>query len=121
VPVVSLSPIALPEVGVDKRSVDRASTFREPPSTMKAVTVRDLVHAGLVTCPRATKLGDAASLLVRHKVHALVVVDGEGNPVGVPSDFDLLAGEWLGHRSRRSRDSANHDGRGAQNGSCNRR
>lgn len=28
-------------------------------------------------------------------VHALVVVDLEGHPVGLLSDFDLLTGEWL--------------------------
>jgi CBS domain-containing protein len=63
---------------------------------MTSATVRDLMHAGLVTCPRETRLGEAAALLVRHAVHALVVVDGQHNPVGVLSDFDLLAGEWLG-------------------------
>lgn len=57
--------------------------------------VRDLMHRGLVTCPPETRLGDAASLLVRHRVHALVVADSEGRPLGVLSDTDLLAGEWL--------------------------
>lgn len=57
--------------------------------------VRDLMHAGLITCPRATPLGEAAALLTRHRIHALVVVDDRGEPVGLLSDFDLLAGEWL--------------------------
>ena len=57
--------------------------------------VRDLMHRGLVTCPPETRLGDAASLLVRHRIHAVVVADSEGRPIGVLSDTDLLVGEWL--------------------------
>jgi CBS domain-containing protein len=53
------------------------------------------MHRGLVTCPPEARLGDAASLLVGHRVHALVVADSEGRPLGVLSDTDLLAGEWL--------------------------
>ena len=40
-------------------------------------------------------LGQVAVLLSQHHVHALVVVDRDGRPVGIISDFDLLAGEWL--------------------------
>ena len=57
--------------------------------------VRDLMHRDLVSCSPETRLGDAASLLVRHRVHALVVADSDGRPLGVLSDTDLLAGEWL--------------------------
>lgn len=57
--------------------------------------VRDLMRRGLVTCPKNVPLGEAAALLTKHRVHALVVVDEAGKPVGLLSDFDLLAGEWL--------------------------
>ena len=57
--------------------------------------VRDLMHRGLVTCGRQTSLTEAAALLVEHRVHALVVTEPGGAPVGVFSDTDLLAGEWL--------------------------
>lgn len=40
-------------------------------------------------------MGEAAALLLRHRVHALVVADDGGAPLGVVSDTDLLAGEWL--------------------------
>jgi CBS domain-containing protein len=49
----------------------------------------------LVTCEPSTRLGEAAALLVRHRIHALVVVDDCGDAVGIVSDTDLLAGEWL--------------------------
>jgi CBS domain-containing protein len=58
-------------------------------------TVRDLMHRGLITCKTTTTLGQVATLLTEHHVHALIVVDRDDRPVGVISDFDLLAGEWL--------------------------
>jgi CBS domain-containing protein len=57
--------------------------------------VRDLMRPGLITCAKGVSLGEAAALLTRHRVHALVVVDEAGVPAGLLSDFDLLAGEWL--------------------------
>jgi CBS domain-containing protein len=57
--------------------------------------VRDLMRSGLITCARGLSLGEAAALLTRHRVHALIVVDDGGQPAGLLSDFDLLAGEWL--------------------------
>ena len=57
--------------------------------------VRDLMHRGLITCRQNTALGQVAVLLSQQHVHALVVVDRDGRPVGILSDFDLMAGEWL--------------------------
>ncbi len=57
--------------------------------------VRDLMHPGLITCQLSASLGQVATLLTQHHVHALVIVDRDGRPLGILSDFDLLAGEWL--------------------------
>jgi CBS domain-containing protein len=57
--------------------------------------VRDLMHRGLITCRQDASLGQVAVLLTQHHVHALVVVDRDRRPIGLISDFDLLAGEWL--------------------------
>ena len=57
--------------------------------------VRDLMHIGLLTCNPDATLGQVAVLLTQHHVHALIVVDGEKQPLGIISDYDLLAGEWL--------------------------
>lgn len=57
--------------------------------------VRDLMHRGLITCRQGTSLGQAAVLLSQHRIHSLVVVDRDDRPVGILSDFDLMAGEWL--------------------------
>jgi CBS domain-containing protein len=57
--------------------------------------VRDLMHQGLHTCHKDVTLGQVAALLTKHHVHALVVVDAANEVIGIISDFDLLAGEWL--------------------------
>jgi len=57
--------------------------------------VRDLMHRGLITCRQDAALGQVAVMLAQHHVHALVVVDRDRRPIGLISDFDLLAGEWL--------------------------
>jgi CBS domain-containing protein len=60
-----------------------------------AKLVKDLMHAGLITCKPDATLGQVAVLLHQHHVHALIVNDRDGRPAGILSDFDLLAGEWL--------------------------
>ena len=57
--------------------------------------VRDLMHTGLITCKADATLGQVAVLLDQHQVHALVVADRDGRPIGIISDLDLMAGEWL--------------------------
>jgi CBS domain-containing protein len=53
------------------------------------------MHKGLITCPPEASLGKVAVLLTDHHVHALVVAEKADQPLGIISDFDLLAGEWL--------------------------
>jgi predicted transcriptional regulator len=60
-----------------------------------AQTIHDLMHKGLITCPPSASLGQVAALLDEHQIHALVVADEPGRPLGIISDFDLLAAEWL--------------------------
>jgi CBS domain-containing protein len=57
--------------------------------------VRDLMHPGVVNCRSDISLGQVAKLLAEHHVHSLFIFDGEQLPVGVITDFDLMAGEWL--------------------------
>ena len=57
--------------------------------------VRDFMHPGVITCRPDASLGQVAVMLSQHHVHALIVADRDGRPLGVISDFDLLAGEWL--------------------------
>lgn len=57
--------------------------------------VKDLMHKGLITCPPTTSLGQVATLLTEHHVHALLIAEQADKPIGIISDFDLLVGEWL--------------------------
>ncbi len=57
--------------------------------------VRDLMHPGVVSCRPDNSLGQVAQLLAQHHVHSLFIFDGELLPVGVITDYDVLAGEWL--------------------------
>jgi CBS domain-containing protein len=57
--------------------------------------VRDLMHPGLLTCSPDATLGQVSVLLTLNHVHALIVVDRDNHPLGILSDYDLLAGEWL--------------------------
>jgi len=62
--------------------------------------VRDLMHQGVISCPPEATLGQAAALMAQHRVHAIVVAESLSQPLGILSDFDLLAGEWLSADSR---------------------
>src|SRR5574342_512838 len=57
--------------------------------------VRDIMRKGLLTCTPDTPLGQVAILLTQRRVHALIVSNPGAAPLGIISDFDLLAGEWL--------------------------
>ncbi len=56
--------------------------------------VRDLMRPNLITCPANTTLGNAAAMLARYHIHALIVSDPAGLAEGMLSDIDILAGEW---------------------------
>jgi CBS domain-containing protein len=62
-------------------------------------SVREFMHPGLITCAPDTALGQVARLLREHRIHAVVVIDTTKHVVGVVSDTDLLAGEWLGNNA----------------------
>ena len=58
-------------------------------------TINDLMHKGLIICRPEASLGKVATMLTNHHVHGLVVAGEAEQPLGMISDFDLLAGEWL--------------------------
>ncbi len=57
--------------------------------------VKDCMRPGVLTCRKEIKIGQVAVLLDQHQVHSLMVTDRDGRIIGVITDFDLLAGEWL--------------------------
>jgi predicted transcriptional regulator len=60
-----------------------------------AQLVKDLMHPGIITCQADMTLGRVAEVLMEQHLHALVVADRDGRPLGILSDYDLMAGEWL--------------------------
>lgn len=60
-----------------------------------AKLVRDLMRPGVITCKPEATLGEVARSLTQHHVHALFVTGADGRILGIITDFDLLAGEWL--------------------------
>jgi CBS domain-containing protein len=60
-----------------------------------SIIVRDLMFPEVVTCSPDLPLGKVAKLLAEHHLHALFVMNDEMMPVGVITDYDVLAGEWL--------------------------
>lgn len=57
--------------------------------------VRDLMHPGVVRCRPHISLGQVAKLLAENHVHSLFIFNDEQLPVGVITDYDVMAGEWL--------------------------
>ncbi len=60
-----------------------------------ARSVREYMHWGILTCRPDATLGQVAVLLSQLHVHGLIVSDRDNRPLGVITDFDLMAGEWL--------------------------
>lgn len=57
--------------------------------------VRDLMHTGVVRCDPEFSLGQVAKLLAEHHVHSLFIFNEAQLPIGVITDYDVMAGEWL--------------------------
>ena len=51
---------------------------------------RDIMNANVITVNEDDTVDHAISLMVRHRISGLPVLDREGRPTGVVSEFDLL-------------------------------
>ena len=52
--------------------------------------VRDLMHRGIISCTPDDTVGTVAKIMVDREIHAVVVMDGEGQAVGVVSQTDMV-------------------------------
>jgi len=52
--------------------------------------VRDLMHAGIISCKPDDTVGTAAKIMVDKEIHAVVVMDAQGKAVGVVSQTDMV-------------------------------
>jgi len=52
--------------------------------------VRDLMHAGIISCTPDDTIGAVAKIMVSKEIHAVVVMDAQGAAVGVVSQTDMV-------------------------------
>ena len=57
--------------------------------------VRDLMNPGVMQCQPDDNLGQVAKLFTENHVHSLFIYGDGPLPVGVITDYDVMAGEWL--------------------------
>lgn len=56
------------------------------------IRVAEAMHMGVVSCSREASLAEAAELMAAHRIHCVVVRDGDDDsPWGILSDLDLAA------------------------------
>jgi CBS domain-containing protein len=70
------------------------STIPSAPAERLATPIRDVMRPGAITVPDDASLLEAKRAMVRHNVHAVLIVSSSsGRPLGWVSDRGLL--EWL--------------------------
>jgi len=52
--------------------------------------VADLMSSSVITISRSQTIAQAHDLMTKHKIHAIPVVNSEGEPIGVVTSTDLL-------------------------------
>jgi CBS domain-containing protein len=61
------------------------------------IRVGDCMHHGILTCDAEAPLEEVASIMARHRVHAVAITaGGNGNPIAVVSALDMVAAIDLG-------------------------
>jgi CBS domain-containing protein len=63
----------------------------QAPRRRRPMNVSDIMTTNVITVRDGTKVEDAARLLARHRISGLPVVDQSGAPVGVVTEYDLIA------------------------------
>ena len=76
---------------------EEAEREPRPSIDFERASVRDAMHAGVITCPHVTSLRAVARMMDAYKVHCVVVFDereetADGALWGIVSDLDLAAG-----------------------------
>jgi crotonyl-CoA carboxylase/reductase len=79
-----ITPTATPPLGLDQGLLES-----EPVIADDGTRVRDLMHRGIIACSSADTIGDAARLMKRSNIRAVVVID-DGQAVGIVSQTDMV-------------------------------
>lgn len=81
------------------------------PTPFETLTVGDVMHPGVVSCPPDTSLHAVAALMSMHGIHSVFVFDdedaGSGDAyLGIVSDLDLVAAAGVCDETRTAGQSA---------------
>ncbi len=81
-------------------SLSKALDFepRQRRSFMRSVEVSEVMSKGVVSVSPETSVQEAARLILRRKIGCLPVVDGEGVPLGLVTETDLLVAAYGPYR-----------------------
>lgn len=75
---------------VSQTDLVRAEASESLSSRWSRLAVRDVMSRPALTVRRSTSLEEAARLMTQQRVHRLVVVEADDEPVGVVSSSDLV-------------------------------
>jgi CBS domain-containing protein len=80
------------------RSLDRALRLgpRARRAFLASLRVAEAMTRQPICVGEATSQRDAASLMIRHRIGCLPVVDGDGALIGIVSETDLLRAAYVG-------------------------
>jgi CBS domain-containing protein len=62
---------------------------------MSDIKVQDWMHRGVITCRPETPVAEAAAVMEKYDISALVVTDGNNDAVGVISRTDLVNARFI--------------------------
>jgi CBS domain-containing protein len=62
---------------------------------LKSVDVSEAMTRNVITISEGTPIGEAARLLLRHRIGCLPVVDAGGVPLGLVTETDLIRAAYL--------------------------
>ena len=86
-----------PKVEAMTRAIEPEDLYVHPRAEPESVfppaedrRVRDLMHVGVLTCEQGATVDQITRMLLDQHIHAVVVVDGQGEAVGVVSQTDLV-------------------------------
>lgn len=72
-----------------KEMRNRNLLFKEGEKILYTTPVSSLIVRDAVSAKEETTIKEAAAIMSRHRISSLVLVDGQGNPVGIITDRDL--------------------------------
>jgi CBS domain-containing protein len=78
----------------------------ETAASFDNVTIRDAMHAGVLTCRPEDDLTTLARILVMHGIHAIVLEQATDAPPLVVTDLELIRASLQGPQDARARDLA---------------